>query len=147
LCLERQRLTGRGRDRVNGRTWIAGAANPVLRRSTPVYPEAQPVDRRLRVVIEDHSLELDDHARLVARDRPATADAPVLTTRRLGRVFIGRVPFGFDRTAVPLGRAPTPVAYRTASETPSRPRSFSIDVSDSAIEQNGARPSHVATRQ
>ena len=49
--------------------------------------------------------------------------------------------------AMPSGRGPTPVAYSTDSVTPLIPRSASMRESESASEQNGARPSQVATRQ
>ena len=42
---------------------------------------------------------------------------------------------------------PTPAAYNTDSLAPSTPRCFSIFSSDRAAVQNGAKPSHVATRQ
>jgi tetratricopeptide (TPR) repeat protein len=48
---------------------------------------------------------------------------------------------------MPGGRTPAPAAYSTDSVTPSTPRRRSTRESGSAMLQNGASPSHVATRQ
>ena len=113
----------------------------------PIHPEAQAIDDGgIGIVIEDDLFELDDHGmRLPWLREPWRAGA--ILRRGFARRVIGWRPIGCDSTAPPAGRAPTPAAYSTDSEIPSSPRSFSIAESASAIEQNGARPSHVATRQ